>query len=117
MVTSKSRPAQRKERRATAKPAAASAPAARPVAEMKATLDLAGRKLQVAGKAATKLARSSVREMTHAAQAAREPVQAMLHAVRLAGRHIARDARAAWLEVAPRPATKKRARAAHRTAA
>jgi hypothetical protein len=69
--------------------------------EMKARLDVAGRKLQVAGQAARKFARSSVREVTTAAKASREPMQQLLHTVRLAGRHIARDARVAWQEVMP----------------
>ena len=72
-----------------------------PVAEMKERLEVAGRKFQVAGHAATKFARSYVREVTTAAKASREPMQAMFHNFRLAGRHIARDAKAMWQEVAP----------------
>ena len=79
-----------------------------PVAEVKARLDMAGRKLkltgqkfQVAGQAATKFARSYVREVTTAAKASREPMHALWRNVRLAGRHIARDAKAMWQEVAP----------------
>ena len=79
-----------------------------PVAEVKARLDkaghklqLAGRKFQVAGQAATKFARSSVREVTTAAKASREPMHALWRNVRLAGRHIARDAAAMWHEVVP----------------
>jgi hypothetical protein len=119
MVTRKSQPVQRKTRRSTARSVASPASAARrvPVAEMKATLDLAGRKLQVAGKAATRFARSSVREVRHAAESAREPMQALLHAMRLAGRHIVRDARAAWFEVVPRSTLKRPTRAGHRPAA
>ena len=71
------------------------------VAEMKARLDMAGRKVQVAGTAATKFARSSVREVTSAAKASREPMHALWRNVRLAGRHIARDAVAMWNEVVP----------------
>ena len=71
------------------------------VAEMKARLDGAGRRFQVAGTAATKFARSSVREVTTAAKASREPMHALWRNVRLAGRHIARDAMTLWQEVAP----------------
>jgi len=78
------------------------------VAEMKVRLDkaghklqLAGEKFQVAGQAATKFARSSVREVTTAAKASREPMQALWRNVRLAGRHIARDAAEMWHEMAP----------------
>jgi len=68
---------------------------------MKERLEVAGRKFQVAGHAATKFARSYVREVTTAAKASREPMQALVHNFRLAGRHIARDAKAMWQEVAP----------------
>ncbi len=72
-----------------------------PMAEMKARLDVAGRKVQVAGHAATKFARSSVREVTTAAKASREPMHALWRNMRLATRHIARDAVEMWKEVAP----------------
>ena len=72
-----------------------------PMAEMKARLDVAGRKFQVAGHAATKFARSSVREVTTAAKASREPMHALWRNMRLATRHIARDAVEMWKEVAP----------------
>lgn len=72
-----------------------------PMAEMKARLDGAGRKFQVAGQAATKFARSSVREVTTAAKASREPMHALWRNMRLATRHIARDAVVLWKEVAP----------------
>lgn len=71
------------------------------MAEMKSRFDVAGRKFQVAGNAATKFARSYVREVTTAAKASREPMKALVHNFRLAGRHIARDAKAMWQEVAP----------------
>lgn len=71
------------------------------VAEVKARLEMARGKFQVAGHAATKFARSYVREVTTAAKASREPVQALWHNVRMASRHIARDAKAMWKEVAP----------------
>jgi hypothetical protein len=64
-------------------------------------LQLAGQKVQVAGSAATKFARSSVREVTTAAKASREPMHALWRNMRLATRHIARDAVAMWKEVAP----------------
>ena len=69
--------------------------------EMKTRLDGAGRKLQVAGNAATKFARSSVREVTTAAKASREPMHALWRNMRLATRHIARDAVEMWKDVAP----------------
>lgn len=75
-----------------------------PMAEMKARLDVAGKRFQVAGNAATKFARSSVREVTTAAKASREPMHALWRNMRLATRHIARDAVAMWKEVAPRSA-------------
>jgi hypothetical protein len=55
----------------------------------------------MAGHAATKFARSSVREVTTAARESREPLHALWRNVRLAGRHIARDAMAMWHEVVP----------------
>jgi hypothetical protein len=77
-------------------------------AEMKSRLNMAGHKLQlagqkfqVAGSAATKFARSYVREVTTAARASREPMQALWRNFRLAGRHIARDAAEMWQEMAP----------------
>ena len=79
-----------------------------PTAELKVRLDKAGRKLQlagqkfqVAGQAATKFARSSVREVTTAAKASREPMHALWRNFRLAGRHIVRDATEMWDEMAP----------------
>ena len=70
---------------------APTAAAVRPpkVAEVKARLGKAGEKFQVAGHAATKFARSSVREVTTAAKASREPMHALWRNVRLASRHIA----------------------------
>jgi len=72
-----------------------------PVAEIKERLEVAGRKFQVAGHAATKFARSYVREVTTAAKASREPMEALVNNFRLAGRHIARDAKAMWQDVKP----------------
>jgi hypothetical protein len=68
---------------------------------MKVQFEVAGRALQRAGKAASRLARSSMHEMTRLGRVSREPVQAVWHAMRLAGRHIARDAVTAWHEAAP----------------
>ena len=79
-----------------------------PMAEMETRLDMAGRKARVTGRkfqeagyAATKFARSSMREVTTAAKASQEPMHALWRNMRLAGRHIARDAVALWKEVAP----------------
>jgi hypothetical protein len=71
------------------------------MAEMRARLDGAQRRARMAGHAATKFARSSVREVTTAARESREPLHALWRNVRLAGRHIARDAMAMWNEVVP----------------
>jgi hypothetical protein len=71
------------------------------VATMKARLGRAGEQVQLAGQAATKFARSSMREVTTAAKASREPMHALWRNVRLAGRHIARDAVELWQEVRP----------------
>lgn len=80
------------------------------MAQMKARFAGAGRALQRAGKAASRFARSSVHEMAQAGRSSREPMQAVWRAMRLAGRHIARDAVAAWQEAAPvRPRTKRAA--------
>ncbi len=71
------------------------------IAEMKTRLDFAGTRLQVAGTAARKFARGSMREVTGAVKASREPMTALWRNVRLAGRHIVREATAAWNEVVP----------------
>lgn len=71
------------------------------MAELKTRLDFAGSRLQVAGSAARKFARGSMREVTGAVKASREPMTALLRNVRLAGRHIVREAAAAWHEVVP----------------
>jgi hypothetical protein len=97
-------------RKATGTPRRAARPARRPtaaavlrprLAAMRVRLDMAERTARTAGHAATKLARSSMREMTTAAMASREAMHALWRNVRLAGRHIARDAMAAWHEVVP----------------
>ena len=72
-----------------------------PAAKVRARLHVAGRRLQVAGQAASKFAFSSMREVTGAAKASREPMHTLWRTMRLAGRHIARDAMAAWNEVVP----------------
>lgn len=91
--------------RHVAVPAVRHAPAVRvePVtmAMMKARFETAGRKLQATGCAAGRVARSSMREMTGAMKASREPMAMLWRNFRLAGRHIVRDASAAWHEVAP----------------
>jgi hypothetical protein len=68
---------------------------------MKVRLEVAGRRLQATSGAASRFARVSMREVTGAVRASREPMTALLRNVRLAGRHIAREALAAWHEVVP----------------
>jgi hypothetical protein len=82
---------------------APAAPAVRTprVATMRVKLGKAGEQFQVAGHAATKFARSSMREVTTAAKASREPMHALWRNVRLASRHIVRDAVEMWGEVKP----------------
>lgn len=121
MVTRTSSPRSTAARRRAARPVVTDAPTAMaagptPMAEMKARLDVAGSKLRLAGRAARKFARSSMREVTGAALATREPMQSVWRSVRLASRHIARDAVTAWHEVVPPPAAKP-ARTARRRAA
>jgi hypothetical protein len=72
-----------------------------PMAAMKSRFETARGRARTARHAATKFARSYMREVTTAAKASREPMQALWHNVRMAGRHIARDAKAMWHEVAP----------------
>lgn len=80
------------------------------MAQMKARFAGAGRALQRAGEAASRFARRSVHEMSLAGRASREPMQTVWRAMRLAGRHIARDAVVAWREAVPvRPRTKRAA--------
>ena len=69
--------------------------------EAKTQFHVAERKLQKAGRAASAFARSYMREMTAAVQASREPVHSLWLTMRRTGRHIARDATAAWREVVP----------------
>jgi len=93
-------------RRTAVKPMARHAPTvpamhAPTMAEMKAGFEVAGNRLQVAGRAARKFARGSLREVTGAVKASREPMSALWRNVRLAGRHIVREATAAWQEVVP----------------
>jgi hypothetical protein len=76
--------------------------------EMQAQFEVAERALQRAGRAAARFARRSVHEVTLAGRASREPMQAVWRAVRLAGRHIARDAVAAWHEAVPPAAGAKK---------
>lgn len=78
-------------------------PAVRPqaMARMKTRLETAGRTLQATGRVAGRFASRSLREVSGAVQASREPMTALLRNVRLAGRHVMRDAVAAWQEVVP----------------
>ena len=71
------------------------------MAAAQAKLHVAERKLQKAGRAASTFARSYMREMTAAVQASREPVHSLWLTMRRTGRHIAREATAAWREVVP----------------
>lgn len=68
---------------------------------MKARMETAGRKLRATGHVAGRFTRSSMREMSGAVEASREPMALLLRNVRLAGRRIMRDAVAAWREVVP----------------
>jgi hypothetical protein len=79
------------------------APLVRPqtVARMRMRFEEAGARLQATGRVAGRFARSSLREVTGAVRASREPMTALLRNVRLAGRHVMRDAVAAWHEVVP----------------
>jgi hypothetical protein len=93
-------------RRRVVEPVARPTPAAplvRPqtVTRMRKRFETAGRKLQTTGQVAGRFARSSLREMTGAVRASREPMTALWRNVRLAGRHVMRDAVAAWHEVVP----------------
>lgn len=105
MVTRSTKTAGMSRRTPARRPAARAAPA--PVAppvnmeEMKARFDVAGRALRRAGMAASQFARNSMREMTVAGRAWREPMNEVWRAVRLAARHIVRDAVAAWHEAVP----------------
>lgn len=91
-----------------------------PMDGMRARFDEAGRRARTASRAATRFARSSMREMSTAAMESREPLNALWRNVRLAGRHIARDAVAMWHEVVPartEPMKRPVARRARRAAA
>lgn len=105
MVTRSTKTVRTSRRTPASRPAARTAPAlvAAPVnmKEMKARLDVAGRALTRAGMAASQFARSSMHEMALAGRASREPMNDVWRAVRLAARHIARDAVAAWHEAVP----------------
>lgn len=90
-------------RRATRALRPATPPVVHPMtaAEARARLEVAERRLQRAMRTTTRFARNSSREVMSAVQALREPMQSMLRTVRRAGRNIARDARAAWLDMMP----------------
>jgi hypothetical protein len=70
-------------------------------AEAKARLEVVERRLLRAQRTMTRFARNSSREVVSAVQALREPMQSMLRTMRFAGRNIARDARAAWVDMLP----------------
>lgn len=123
MVTRKTPSTRRAKRPATAvEPPVAAVKAVRKAgagagAQVRKAFVTAGETLQTAGVAASRFGRSAVREMTGAARASREPMHALWRNVRLAGRHIARDAAAMWQEVAPAYAKPKAKRPARRAAA
>lgn len=117
MVTRKTPTTRRTRRPAAVEPpmAAVKAPVAtarhagaRTGAQMRKAFVTAGATLQTAGVAAGRFGRSAMREMTGAARASREPVHTLWRNVRLASRHIARDAVAMWHEVMPARAGAKR---------
>ncbi len=93
-------------RRRTAVPAPRHTPAVlavppETVKTVRTRLEVAGRKLQATQAVASRFARTSMREVTGAVRASREPMTALWRNVRLAGRHIVREASAAWQEVMP----------------
>jgi hypothetical protein len=77
--------------------------------EMQSQFEVAERALQRAGRAVARFARRSMHEVTLAGRASREPMHAVWRAVRLAGRHIARDAVVAWHEAVPTAARARKA--------
>ncbi|HJW51802.1 MAG TPA: hypothetical protein VJ501_07315 [Burkholderiaceae bacterium] len=72
-----------------------------PMSMMKARMETAGRKLRATGHVVGRFTHSSMREMTDAVKASREPMALLLRNIRLASRRIMRDAAAAWREVVP----------------
>jgi hypothetical protein len=97
-----------KGRRATPRRAPRAVRAATPpivhpmtLTKAKARLEVVERRLLRAKRTMTRFARNSSREVVSAAQALRQPMQSMARTLRLAGRNIARDARAAWLDMLP----------------
>jgi len=72
-----------------------------PMSMMKARMETARRKLRATGHVVGRFTRSSMREMTDAVKASREPMALLLRNIRLASRRIMRDAAAAWREVVP----------------
>lgn len=71
--------------------------------EARARLDATARRLRQVGRATGKLARNSMHEVALAAKACRTPMRSIWRNVASAGRNIARDATAAWHEVARLP--------------
>ena len=97
-----------KGRRATPRRGARAArtatpPVVRPITSTKAKARLEGveRRLLGTRRTMTRFARNSSREVVSAVQALRDPMRSMARTLRLAGRNIARDARAAWLDMLP----------------
>ena len=68
---------------------------------MKARMETVGRRLRATGHVMGRFTRSSMREMSGAVKASREPMMMLMRNVRLASRRIMRDATAAWHEVVP----------------
>jgi len=92
--------------RRSKRPAAAARPAVPAAVPMtavdaQARLALAQRGLQRTGRTAARLGRSCSREVMTAAQAMREPMQALWRTLRRAGRNMARDTAAAWRALVP----------------
>jgi hypothetical protein len=61
------------------------------VKTVRTRLEVAGRKFQATQAVATRFARTSMREVTGAVRASREPMTALWRNVRLASRHIVRE--------------------------
>lgn len=101
MVTRTTKGTGARRRTSAPRPAPTAMEVRPPMAEMRARLDGAQSRARIARSAATRFARSSVREVTTAARESREPLHALWRNVRLATRHIARDAKAMWHEVMP----------------
>lgn len=91
----------RQTTKVTRRTARAATPRRATKVEAGAKLEVAERRLELAGCAAAKLARNSMREVAAAAKAVGPPMQSIWRTVARAGRNIARDATVAWSELAP----------------